>query len=357
MKSELLPDIDALLVSNQTNVRYLSGFIPVEAGHREAQLLIGKNKTYLFTNPLYAEKAKELTADKQDWTVKIMGPGKPLSVLLSEIVEAEQIKKIGFEDQEITVAEYNRLVSKLPSVQWSPALPQIERMRMIKRDDEVAHIRKACILTDECYAAICELLRPGVSETYIAWQIEKYFKERNAELAFAPIVAFGKNASQPHYAPRRNCTLQEDSAVLMDFGARINGYCADMTRVVFVGTPSETVMSAYEATLAGQEKALQLLANGERSGAVLDKAAKAEITARGFPVYPHSLGHNVGLDIHEGPRLSEMYDETVETGMIFSVEPGIYVEGEYGIRIEDLVRLTSAGVEILSQAPKIPTKL
>lgn len=356
MNEEYLNDIDAVLVSNQTNVRYLSGFIPVETGHREAQLLLTATHTYIFTNMLYAEKARELTATRKHWIVKIMEPGKPLPVLLQEVIAAENIQTIAFEEQEITVADYNRLQAKAAHITWVPAKPDIEQKRKIKRRDELAYIRQACTLTDECFTYIRAALHPGVSETFIAWQIEKYFRERNAELAFAPIVAFGKNASQPHYSPRPECKLKEDTAVLLDFGARIHGYCADMTRVVFIGTPSDTVANAYNATLAAQEKVLTLLSNGERSGATLDKAAKNEIRKRNFPVYPHSLGHNIGLDIHEGPRLTEVYDETLQEGMIFSVEPGTYAAGEYGIRIEDVVRVSALGIEILSMAPKDPTQ-
>lgn len=357
MNTELLPDTDVLLVSNQTNVRYLSGFIPVEAGHREAQLLLTRHHTYLFTNPLYVEKATQLAKDMDGMEVRVISTARPLSAVLREIADAETLTTIGFEETELTVAEFNRLKTALPDATWVAAPPRIERQRMIKREDELNHIRRACALTDDCYSYVTGQLHPGVSETQIAWQIEKYFRERQAELAFAPIVAFGANASQPHYAPQPGCLLAEDTAVLLDFGARVAGYCADMTRMVFVGTPPEPVQQAYAATLAAQEKALTLLANGERSGAALDRAARAELTRRGYPVYPHSLGHNVGLDIHEGPRLTEVRNETLATGMVFSVEPGLYREGEYGIRIEDLVHLTKDGVEILSHSPKQPANV
>jgi Xaa-Pro aminopeptidase len=146
--------------------------------------------------------------------------------------------------------------------------------------------------------------------------------------------------------------LRSGSLVLLDFGAKINGYCADMTRMLFVGKPKPEWVRAYETVLAAQQKALNLLKDGVRNGATLDAAAKEVIAESDLPPYSHSLGHCVGLDIHEGPRLSDKKEETLSPGMVFSVEPGVYIEGQYGIRIEDLVRLTSTGIEILSKSPR-----
>ena len=199
----------------------------------------------------------------------------------------------------------------------------------------------------------------------IAWEIESYFKKRGAENAFPPIVAFGKNSSQPHYSSSIRYTLDaKRSLVLLDFGARVNGYCADMTRMLFMGLPKTEWKKAYQALKLAQQKALSYLAqsfqyidilkNQRRkiSGAELDQLVRKELAKFGYPPYPHSLGHAVGLAIHEAPRLSIRRDEELKPGMIFSVEPGIYVPGQFGMRIEDLVLLTENGIEVLSKSTK-----
>ncbi len=243
---------------------------------------------------------------------------------------------------------------------------------MIKREDEIENIRQAANLTDQCFDFILGKLKPGVTETEIAWQIEFFLRGSGSDLrkrtvptppatlAFSPIVAFGENTSQPHYNPNftrpglamQGQALRKNDLVLLDFGARVNGYCADMTRVVFIGKPKDEWIKAYNVVLNAQQKALDLLKDGVRSGATLDAAAKEVISESDLPPYPHGLGHNVGLDIHEAPRLSVKKDANLLPGMVFSIEPGVYIEGQYGIRIEDLVLLKQDGIEILSQSSK-----
>lgn len=320
---ELPKDIEPLLVTNPTNIRYLTGFVGVDK--RDAYLLLANNKKTLFTTRLYN--------------------GIPLEQLPT-IIKKEKIKKLAFEETDLTVAEYEKFKKDLRGVTLVPAKNRIEDMRMIKREDEIKNIRLAANITDQCFKFITHRIRPGITESRLAWQIETSFRKQNAESAFSPIVAFNEHTSMPHYLTRPGLSgLQGRALVLLDFGARVNGYCADMTRVVFLGTPKPEWVKTYNIVLAANEKALSLLKKGQRNGRVLDKEAKPSSC-------PHSLGHSVGLDIHESPRLTIKKPAILKPGMVVTIEPGIYIEGAYGIRIEDLVLLKESGIEVLSKSKK-----
>ncbi len=344
-----LHDIDALLVTNPVNIRYLTGFIGVAPEERESYILLSNDTKYLFTNLLYVEQAKALEGVE----VIQISRENPLSKEVLNLTTKLGIKKLGFEDDNLTVAEFTKLKDTLTDVAFIPTRNRIEEQRMIKRKDEIEHIKLAAKITDQCFSYIRKRIRPGVTESRLAWEIESFCKVKAGGNAFSPIVAFNEHSSQPHYESRGNSPLRNGSLILLDFGASVNGYCADMTRVVFLGTPKPEWVRAYETTLSANEKAMELLIDGERHGATLDAAAKEIIAEADFPTYPHSLGHAVGLAIHEAPRLSATKDEILKTDMVITVEPGIYIEGQYGIRIEDLVRLTANGTEVLSKSPKV----
>lgn len=331
-----------LLVTNPTNIRYLTGFVGME--RRDAYLLLVDDKKYLFVNPLYLEAAKKIS------NIQII----QLSNNPIEKEIAKLTNTVGFEENDLTVTEYNKFKKTIKTL--IPKKGKIEKLRMLKREDEIDNIRAATKRTDECFDYILGKLKPGVSEKEIAWEIQRFL----GDIAFSPIVAFGKNSSQPHYRSGSDL-LKPQGLTLLDFGARVNGYCADMTRVVFLGKPKDEWVKAYNAVLHAQTIAIAQLEkyfhlsideSMNISGAMLDKLAKSVIKKEGFIPYAHSLGHNVGLDIHEKPRLSIKKDELLRPGMVFTIEPGVYIEGQYGIRIEDLVLLRKDGIEILSKSPK-----
>lgn len=349
----ILTGTDALLITNPTNIRYLTGFTGASPEEREAYILLTAKKTFLFTNSLYMEKAKSLA----NVTVMQISREDPIATEVKKLCEKLKLDILGFEENNLTVAEYVRLTEQLPAVRFVATRNTIEERRQMKSPKELANIKLAVTLTDQCFKFITRRIRPGVTERRLAAEIEGFFKYKGAELAFSPIVAFNDHASQPHWESKGNNPLRRGSLILLDFGAKVNGYCADMTRVVFLGKPKTEWVTAYNTVLAAQTKAIDLLKNGVRNGATLDAAAREVIAEAGLPPYAHSLGHCVGLDIHENPRLSDKKAETLKTGMVFSVEPGVYLAGQYGIRIEDLVRLTDTGVEILSKAPKNVTIL
>ncbi len=349
----MLQDIDALLVTNPTIIRNLTGFMGVAPEEREGYVLKTTDKTYLFTNALYVEQAKTLP------NVEVIPISRetPLSTELMRLTSKLRMKSMGFEDDNLTVAEFTKLKQMLTDVKFIPTRNRVEDMRMIKRRDEIENIKLAAKITDQCFNYIKKRLRPGITESRLAWEIESFFKVKAGGNAFSPIVAFNEHSSMPHYESRGNSPLRKGSLILLDFGAKVNGYCADMTRVVFIGIPKPEWVTAYQVVLAANEKAIALLKQGVRSGAELDTAAKSVITQAGLPIYPHSLGHAVGLDIHEAPRLSVAKNEDLKPDMAVTIEPGVYIEGSYGIRIEDLVLLTAKGIEVLSKSPKAITIL
>ncbi len=349
---EILNAVDALLISNPTNIRYLTGFVGVSPEEREAFVLVTKTGNIFFTHALYQQEAETLKSPTLE--VIEISRENPISKRLAGIAKKLQIKRLGFEEDNLTVAELETLQKRFMGVTLVPTKGKVEFTRMMKREDEIARIRAAAKLTDACYEAIIPQLVPGVKENHIAWEIESFFRSKGEDVAFSPIVAFGANSSMPHYKPIGNgATLTNQDIVLLDFGARVGGYCADMTRVVFVGTPPEEWKRAYQIVLAAQTKALDYLTTEtKRSGSMADRHAKNAIKKAGFPPYPHGLGHGVGLAIHEAPRLTIKKDAVLKESMVVTVEPGIYFSGAYGIRIEDLVLLNNEGIEILSQSPK-----
>lgn len=367
---EILKDLDALLITNPTNIRYLTGFVGAAPEEREAYMLLTRSQAYLFTNPLYRQEAKNLTSFKR---LNLLGTkgltfietshehpfAKKLADILKRLNPAKQsltLKnfRLGFEENDLTVAEYEKLKKELNEINLVPTQRRIEKLRMIKRKDEIENIRTAAKLTDQCFDFILKKIKPGVSENKIALEIESFIKTRGAQLAFSPIVAFGKNTSQPHYRTS-DVRLRTQDIILLDFGARVNGYCSDMTRVVFVRKPKDEWRRAYETILTAQQTALEYLTGPgpvTPSGRAADRLARGVIRKAGFPTYPHSLGHGVGFDIHETPRLTIKKDQELKATMVVTVEPGIYIEGEYGVRIEDLVLLKRDTIEILSQSSK-----
>ncbi len=377
---DLFDRLDALLITNPTNIRYLTGFEGSAPEEREAYVLLTASQTFLFTNALYLEQAKKTKAtvveiSREDPFAKKLGDVLKRSHLAKPQGETLKEIRLGFEETDLTVAEYHKIMHVHKNVMLVPTTGRVEELRMIKRRDEIENIRAAAKLTDQCFKFLLKKIKPGVTEAAIAWEIESFIRTRGAKLAFSPIAAFGKNASQPHYQPKsslkrpRLLRLKKQDIVLLDFGAKVNGYCSDMTRVVFVGNPKDESRRAYETVLAAQQAALNYLNSpcpplnirggwprqawpGGVTGARADRIARTLIEKAGFPPYPHSLGHGVGLDIHEAPRLTIKKDTILKPNMVITVEPGIYVEGSYGIRIEDLVLLKQDGIELLSKSKK-----
>lgn len=354
-----------MLISNPTNIRYMTEFAGLSPSEREAYVLLTDTSTYLFTNPLYREVAKSLQADLRckikDLRLIEISKEYPFSKALASVCEKEGIQKLDFEENDLRVMEYESLKHTLKRTTLIHSLNRIEDLRTCKRQDEIDSIKRASGLTDDCYTAVLKVLVPGVFESDIAMIIESFFKRQGADSAFSPIVAFGKNTSKPHYAPDgKGAQLKERDIVLLDFGARVNGYCSDMTRMVFVGKPYSQWTTAYATLLETQRQVIDYMTScsdvlkhqNNISGGTADEIARTYLKKAGYEPYPHSLGHGLGLDIHESPRLYKDIEAVLLPGMVITIEPGIYIEEKFGMRIEDTILISESGIEILTHTTK-----
>lgn len=328
--------LDALYVTRPENVRYLSGFPHPE----DAQVLLSGEGPLLLTDPRYPEAEAESRI--------------PARVLRRE--EKEALLKglrgrVGFEAEHLPYAALERL-RELSPAEWVPTKGAVERLRLRKTPEEVDLIRKAQALAEEALAHALGFLRPGVEEREVALELEFFLRRRGAEgVAFPPIVASGPRGALPH-AGASEKPLQAGELVTLDLGARLKGYHSDMTRTFVLGRVDGTLRRAFDATLAALERALEALGPGVSAKGV-DALAREELKRWDLDRYfVHSLGHGVGLAVHEGPGLSPYSEDTLEAGMVVTVEPGVYLPGVGGVRIEELVLITPTGIELLSRFPR-----
>ncbi|MDP2649686.1 MAG: M24 family metallopeptidase, partial [bacterium] len=224
----------------------------------------------------------------------------------------------------------------------------------------IENIKKACFLTDRTFKYILEQIKPGITEKKLVLLIELFIRENNADIAFPPICAFGNNSSIPHHQPNDQ-RLKSNDQILLDFGAKINNYCSDMTRTVFLGKAKGEQKRIYRTVLKAQKKAIEFLASNLRllssdtkplKTSSLDQVARSYIISEGFPAIPHSLGHGIGIEVHEGLKISPKSKDVIKPGMVFSIEPGIYLPNIGGVRIEDLVLVNGKGIQILTSSPR-----
>lgn len=340
-------NIDALFITNQQNVSYLTGFTGLATDEREGFLLITKNNAYFFVFPTYFGLFEK---GGNGFTTLCLTHDKRLTDQLSVIVKKEKIRSIGIEEENITLSEFGSLKNKVKT-RWQRTKGAVEEARVIKDETELGYIKKAAKITDYAFDFIKGKIKKGVTEKSLSLDLEFFLKKNADDVAFSPIVAFNENSAIPHYLSTHNQQLTTHNLILLDFGAKINGYCADMTRVVFFGTPSEKQVKVYNTVLSAQKLALDNLKTGKKTSEI-DKIARDYIISKGFPEYPHGLGHGVGLSIHENPRLKKDNTTRLKENMVVTIEPSIYLPGYCGIRIEDLVVLKENGVKILSHSPK-----
>jgi len=341
--------LDALLISDVHNIFYITNFPSFSKEEREAFLLITKKNNYLFTDGRYSEAVTKKVPHVT--LVEITG-NHSFKSLYKKIVQNDTLTKIGFEEENLTYAEYSDIVTSKNSL-----IPlRLDELRIVKTTEEIACIQAACDLGDETLTHAKSLLKEGISEKYLAAQIELYMKQKGHDISFRPIVAFGENASMAHHESGER-TLHKNEFVLFDMGAKVDNYCSDMTRCIFFGTPSDRQKKVYEAVASAQQKAIDHIATTLAQGKDLtadtvDKAARKMIEEKGFPSFSHALGHGIGMQVHETPYISSSSEDDLIEGMVFSIEPGIYISGEIGIRIEDLVTITDNNVIQLTHSPK-----
>lgn len=329
--------IDALIISSNLNVAYLTGFTGFDAYERGGYAFLTKNKLYLFANSLYAEEARSQAKNTE---VIPLSHDQKLIPSLQEIITQEKINTIGFEDN-LTYSEF-KVLKKLKGVKLKLAEEIIEEVRTVKDTSELKSLKKACKLTDDCFKYILTRIKLGITENELAWEMEKYIRENGGELAFPTIVAYGKNSATPHHKTS-NQKLKVNSCVLLDFGAKVDGYCADMTRTVFFGKADVKFKKMYETVKQAQELPLSRFNLNHAQTRLnlrahsIDKLARDYIIKKVYPPIPHSVGHGVGLEVHELPHIAPGFEDEILPNTPFTIEPGIYIPEFGGIRIEDTV--------------------
>ncbi len=341
---KILSENDAALIMSDTNRLYLTGF-KSSAG----AVLITKSSAYLLIDFRYFENAKK---NVKHIEVKLASR---LYGDISEILKKHQIKNLFIETDFTTLDGINALKKGLEdfNISTENTLTQkINKMRSIKYKAEIESIEKAQALTDEAFGYILNHIKVGARETEIALKMEFFMRERGSEgVAFDFIVVSGKNSSLPHGVPT-NKEIEKGDFVTLDFGAVINGYRSDMTRTVAVGFATDKQRSVYETVLNAQMTALNTI-KPDTPCSTVDKAARDIITAAGYgDCFGHGLGHSVGLEIHENPACNTRDNTPLKSGMIMTVEPGIYIPNEFGVRIEDMVVITQNGYKNLTKSPK-----
>jgi len=335
-------DLDALLVTDLLNVRYLSGFVGTFA-----VLLVTHDNVFLITDSRYTQQAAEqcphcvICQIERSWIPYVQSLASELS-----------IGRLGFEDHSLCYKDWNELNSVLHVGELVPAEQLIEDLRMIKDTNEISAIRKAAQIADAAYAHITSFVKPGLHERDIVIELDYFIRKAGAEKeAFDSIVISGPRSALPHGKPSDRVICEGD-LLLMDFGARCEGYHSDITRTVVLGTPNNEQSKVYEIVLEAQSRAISKLRPGV-SGREIDAIARDFIAEKGLAQYfGHGLGHAIGLAVHDGKALSQYSELTLQPGMVVTVEPGIYIPNWGGVRVEDDVLITDAGCEILTLSPK-----
>jgi Xaa-Pro aminopeptidase len=330
--------LDCILVTDLVNVRYLTGF----GGTNGACVCGGEERVFL-TDFRYTERAEaevegwEVVTAKDDW--------------LGEIA-SRLVGRTGFEDHKMAVRTLTKLEEKLPDgVELEGAGGTVEKLRRVKDEDELTAIAAAAELADEVWRWSLERGLTGRTELDVARAAEARMRELGAEPSFPAIVAAGPNGALPHAEPGER-EIGRGELVVFDMGAKLDGYCSDGTRTFATGEPGERAREVYELVLEAQEAALAAILPGAR-GEDVDEVARDLIAAAGHGErFGHGLGHGVGLEVHEEPRLSQRSEDVLAAGEVVTVEPGIYLPGELGVRIEDLVVVAEGGCRNLSGLPK-----
>lgn len=340
-------DIDAFLVSIEENRRYLSGFTGEDTQFDESAgvLLICHDALFLLTDSRFTEQAENETTG---FEIRTYTTGMPK--LFSEIIKERKLTKIGFESLRISIKQFNDIKSAIndPGVMLTPIDSMVENIRIIKDEHELSIIRKALHISEDAFKALIPGITKGVTEKQMAWELEKNLRSAGAEgLSFPVIAASGPNASLPHAIPTDR-KLGDDEGFLFDWGIKLDGYCSDITRTIFNGNPGDRFKRVFSTVFEAQQKAQSAIKAGV-SGKEIDRIAREHIDSTEFKgMFGHSLGHGVGLAIHESPRLSPVKDYILEAGMVVTVEPGIYIPGWGGVRLENMIVVRPDGYEVLN---------
>lgn len=341
-------DLDACLISQSHNIFYLSAFKGLSEHEREAWVVITKKRLYLITDGRYID-----SIDGDDFEPKEITAENTLLKILSDIIADEKIISLGFEAENLTYHEY-AYFKKNVAVPLKETRRLVSGIRERKDDEEIAAITEACRIMDQCLKKVSGAISLGQTEREIALAIEWWLKQHDSDLAFDPIVAINNHAAIPHFNTRADgdAKVTTGAVILIDCGALHDHYMSDITRMVAIGKPSAEFSQAYQTLIEAQEKAIELLGEKQHYKDV-DIATRAFLEKKGYPSYAHSTGHGLGLEIHEGPKVALNSKDTIQPGHIVTIEPGIYLKGKFGIRIEDTVVIdANKKPQILTNTPK-----
>ncbi len=332
-------DLQGLILTNPVNIRYLTN---IDA---EGILLLTRKDNIYITDARYIE-AVHSTLTLYD------------EIIVYDIHDVSKedyenffmfCENVGFEEYDISYAKYKEYIRKYKIHNFVETEHIIEKQRMIKDEDEIRNIEKACEITDNCFSYLLNYIKPGMTEKQIANEIEDYYKQRTDGLSFDTIVASGENTSKPHAVPTDR-KIQEKDIITIDMGCKVNGYCSDMTRTFFVGEVPEEIKTVYDLVLKNQVQTLESYKDGA-STRLLTKMVENDFKLNNYDLI-HSLGHGVGLEIHEPPYVSYSSDTQLRENMVVTDEPGIYIPGKFGVRIEDTVQITKFGCISLTKSEK-----
>ena len=332
-------NLQGMIISNPINIKYLTG---IEA---EGVLLITRKENVYITDSRYIEYVSNTVTPFDEIVVD------DFKNISKDDYENFFMfcENVGFEENYVTYAMYKKYMHIYKINNFIEAESIINRLRAIKDNDEIDCIKEACRITDECFTFLQGYIKPGMTEKQIARKIQNYYMDNAEGVSFEPIVASGENSSKPHAIPTDRA-IKENAIITIDMGCKIKGYCSDMTRTIFIGRPTEEQKRVYNLVLDNQEKSLREMKDGA-SIKDIAKIVTSNFALQGYDLV-HNLGHGVGLDIHEVPFIKEANDNTLKENMVVTDEPGIYIPGNFGIRIEDTVLITKDGQEVLTKSRK-----
>jgi len=336
--------LPAFLVTQTDNVGYVSGFTGSTAA-----LIVTESDAVLVTDSRYTVQARR---ECPGFAVRQTEMTQGLMERVAADVKAMGLTSLGVEGASITVKQFAGMTNALEGVELRPTEEIVEKLRLVKDESEISRIREACGIVDRAFEFILTLIKPGIRERDLAIELEYFMKKAGSEKeAFDTIVASGARAALPH-GRASDKLLEIGDFITFDFGARVGGYHSDLTRTVVLGPATDRHREVYQTVLDAQLAALAALRPG-MTGKEADQVARDVITARGYGEnFGHGLGHGLGRQVHDGGGMSQRIDLTLEAGMVMTVEPGVYLEGWGGVRIEDDVVIRDGGAEILTHAPK-----
>jgi Xaa-Pro aminopeptidase len=339
---QLFPDckIDSLLVWDMNNIFYLSGFTG-----SEGVLLLSREETILFVDGRYTEQAASETrgVEIRNFTDKIAA--------IVQTIKNLKLKRVGLEADAVTLGTYNQLAGRLAKDKFIFLTKELRMLRACKDEHEAACMRNAAKIASSAINRVIQQIKPGWTEKEAALQLEIYARKSGAEgLSFETIIAAGKNSSRPHAKPTDR-KIKKGDFVVIDFGVRYKGYCSDETCTIAIGKLTDKQKNAYQIVKASHDCALDAIADGV-GAAQVDQRARNVFGKKYESYFVHGTGHGVGLDVHEAPRLSSTSEDILKSGMVFTVEPGLYIPGHWGIRIEDTVFLKENSCEKFTKMDK-----